>query len=77
MVGWLATGGDSTKADDYVKRVLPAVHIWRNKVGAHFAKVKPKKEDTPADLALSVMFPISLQLPIFSSPINGLSKVAT
>lgn len=59
MVGWLAAGGDSTKADDYVRRVLPAVHIWRNKVGAHFAKVKPKKEDIPADLALSVLFPIS------------------
>jgi len=59
MIGWLAAGGDSTKADDYVRRVLPAVHIWRNKVGAHFAKVKPKKEDTPADLALSVLFPIS------------------
>ena len=27
MVGWLAAGGDSTKADDYVRRVLPAVHI--------------------------------------------------
>jgi hypothetical protein len=59
MVGWLANGGDSTKAVDYLKRVIPPVKLWRDKVGAHFARTSPRKDDTPADLAKSVMFPIS------------------
>lgn len=27
MVGWLASGGESRKATEYVERVLPAVHL--------------------------------------------------
>lgn len=59
LVGWLAYEGDSKKANDYVRRVLPAVNLWRNKVAAHFARTVPRPEDTAADLAASVMFPIA------------------
>ncbi len=59
IVGWLANNGDSSKAREYLKRVLPRVYLWRNKVAAHFAMIDPKKDDNPADLAKSIMFPIS------------------
>lgn len=58
LVGWLVSAGDSQKAFEYLKQVLPTVYRWRNKVGAHFARVIPNRNDTPADLAKSVMFPI-------------------
>ncbi len=57
LVGWLANAGDTKKASAYVKGVLPAVSLWRNKVGAHFARIDPRG-DTPADLAASVLFPV-------------------
>ena len=60
LVGWLVTGGDTAKAADYLKQILPEVYLWRNKVGAHFARSDPRK-DTLADLKMSVMFPISWQ----------------
>ena len=59
MVGWLAPDSQPSEALAYVKRVIPQVYEWRNKVGAHFALVDPNKEDTAADLAASVMFPIA------------------
>lgn len=59
MIGWLTHSGDSAKARDYLKQVIPPVKVWRDKVGAHFARISPLKDDTPADLAKSVMFPIS------------------
>ena len=59
MVGWLAYDQDSSKATDYLKKVIPPVKLWRDKVGAHFARTSPRKSDTPADLAKSVMFPLS------------------
>jgi len=59
MVGWLTYGQNPTNARKYVERVIPAVYVWRNKVAAHFAVPDPKKEDSAADLAMSVMFPIS------------------
>lgn len=58
MVGWLAYSEDSTKATDYLKQVVPPVKLWRDKVGAHFARISPRKDDTPADLAMSVISPI-------------------
>jgi hypothetical protein len=60
LVGWVANGEDTTRALGYVKSVLPQVYVWRNKVGAHFARTEPHKEDTPAVFAASVMFPIGL-----------------
>jgi hypothetical protein len=59
LVGWLVNGGDTAKATEYLKLVLPEVYVWRNKMGSHFARTSARKEDTPADLAKSVMFPIS------------------
>ena len=59
MVGWLAYGQEPIDTIKYVKHVIPAVYVWRNKVAAHFAKIAPRKEDNPADLAISVMWPIS------------------
>ena len=59
LVGWLGSGGDDREARAYLKRVLPEVTRWRNKVGAHFAQTDPRRDDSPADLAASIMFPIS------------------
>ena len=59
LVGWIINRGAIIEANKYLRDVLPEVSIWRNKVGAHFALTAPKREDTPADLAQSVMFPIS------------------
>ena len=61
LVGWLAHGGDSKKAGKYVEQILPEVRVWRNKVGAHFARTDPSKEDSAADLAVSVIFPIGFE----------------
>ncbi len=59
MVGWLANNGDSTRARGYMEHVLPQIYLWRHKVAAHFAMIDPRKDDNAADLAKSVMFPIS------------------
>ncbi len=58
LVGWLVYG-DVGKVGEYLTHVLPEVHTWRNKVGAHFALTAPRKEDTPAALAYSVMPPLT------------------
>jgi hypothetical protein len=61
MVGWLANNGNSNKALEYVKHILPEVYLWRNKVAAHFAIIDPEKDptkknfDTAADLAIGVI----------------------
>jgi hypothetical protein len=59
MIGWLANAGDSNKAREYMECVLPQVYLWRHKVAAHFAIIDPRKDDNAADMAKSVMFPIS------------------
>jgi hypothetical protein len=59
MVGWLANNGNSSGARDYMQCVLPQVYLWRHKVAAHFAIIDPRSGDNAADLAMSVMFPIS------------------
>ena len=58
MVGWLANSGDSNRAREYMECVLPQVYLWRHKVAAHFAIIDPRRDDSAADLARSVMFPI-------------------
>lgn len=58
MVGWLANNGDSNKAREYMKHVLPEVYVWRHKIAAHFAIVDRRSDDSAADLAMSVIFPI-------------------
>ncbi len=64
MIGWLAYGQNTSKALDYLKSVIPAVKIWRDKVGAHFAIIDPR-DDNPADLANSVIFPVSFDSDAF------------
>lgn len=61
LVGWLSHEGDSDNARRYLQRVIPKVYVWRNKVGAHFARIDPRKEDSPADLAASVTFPVGFE----------------
>lgn len=64
LVGWLAHENVSdkdarkNKGRDYLSETLPEVQTWRHKVGAHFALTDPRKEPD-ADLASSVLFPIS------------------
>ena len=53
LVGWLATR-DSVASKNYVKKVMPRLRNYRNKVAAHFAITDPFR-DNEADLAASVM----------------------
>lgn len=50
-----------SSVDEYVKKVseLADVLKWRNKVAAHFAITAPHREDNPATLNMSVMFPVT------------------
>jgi hypothetical protein len=43
--------------NEYVKRVIPDIHTWRNKISAHFAITDPRGEDNLGTLAASVMAP--------------------
>ena len=58
LVGWMTHQENSKKALEYVKHVIPEVYLWRNKVGAHFTRSQPMKEDNVADQQLSVMNPV-------------------
>ncbi|MDP2328111.1 MAG: hypothetical protein Q8M79_08485 [Dehalococcoidia bacterium] len=58
LVGWLAFDGDRRSIQRYASQVLGTALTWRNKVGAHFALVDPRDEDSPADLAASVIVPV-------------------
>ncbi len=53
LIGWLATR-DTNSAKKYVKKVMPRLLNYRNKVAAHFAITDPLR-DNEADLAASVM----------------------
>jgi hypothetical protein len=53
LVGWLSTR-DPESAKEYVKKVMPRLSLYRNKVAAHFAITDPRR-DNEADLAASVM----------------------
>lgn len=61
LVGWLLNEGDPKRTELYVESVIPQVLTWRNKVGAHFAQTAPRKDDSAAVLAASVMFPIGFE----------------
>jgi len=53
LVGWLATH-DTDSSKNYVRKVMPRLLNYRNKVAAHFAITDPLR-DNEADLAASVM----------------------
>lgn len=48
--------------NDYLKKVIPDILVWRHKVAAHFAKTKPESENI-ATLEASVMYPITFIKP--------------
>ena len=50
---------------DYVRGVIPEIHIWRNKVSAHFAATDPLSHDTLGTLEQSIMNPISYKYPYY------------
>ena len=53
LVGWLVTR-DTGAAKEYVRKVMPRLLDYRNKVAAHFAITDPRR-DNEADLVASVM----------------------
>jgi hypothetical protein len=57
-VGWLATQ-NAKGAKAYAARALPELTVWRHKVGAHYARTDPRKDDSLADLISSVQFPVT------------------
>lgn len=54
FVGWLVKQ-DPKYAINYVKKVMPKLYKYRNKVAAHFAMTKPDKSDNEADQEASNM----------------------
>src|SRR5438309_7875877 len=52
------TSAIDLKINEYADQVIPEVVRFRNKVAAHFAKVKPKKGEFILDRDASVIFPI-------------------
>lgn len=50
---------------NYVKEVIPEIHLWRNKVAAHFAITAPFPEDNQALLEFSAMNNIVYMSPYF------------
>lgn len=61
LVGWLAHQADSNrrKPQKYAHDVIPTIVTYRHKVAAHLATVQPK-DDTPADIAATLLFPVTL-----------------
>lgn len=53
LVGWLATR-NTQSAKGYVRKIMPRLLKFRNKVAAHFALTDPRR-DNEADLTASVM----------------------
>lgn len=53
LVGWLDTR-NSESAKEYMRKIMPRLSQYRNKVAAHFAITDPRR-DNEADLAASVM----------------------
>jgi hypothetical protein len=54
LVGWITTQ-DTNKAKKYVKKVMPRILSYRNKIAAHYAIASPRRDDNEADLIASIM----------------------
>lgn len=50
---------------EYVKKIVPEIHMWRNKVSAHFAAADPFSNDNLGTLEESIMNSIIYQTPRF------------
>ena len=61
VVGWIGSqiAAIDLTVNEYALEVIPEVVNYRNKVAAHFAKVKPKRGESTLDRDASVIFPIS------------------
>lgn len=55
---------------EYVKKVLPAVSQWRNKVSAHPSATDPKKHDNIATLEHSLMSWVTFISPYYSTSLK-------
>lgn len=54
LVGWMIFK-DGKQAKSYVKRVMPRIYTYRNKIAAHLAITDPYQNDNEADLAASLL----------------------
>lgn len=52
-----------TYCTDFVKTAVPEVHLWRNKVAAHFAATDPFHDDNLGTLEQSIMNPVTYKFP--------------
>lgn len=50
---------------EYVKRILPDIYVWRNKISAHFAITDPFKNDNLGTLEASIIIPVSYVKPYY------------
>ena len=57
LVAWLS-GKRDKDITGYIEAVIPEVRTFRNKIAAHFAKCDPWRDDTPASLEASTIYPI-------------------
>ncbi|MFC5519400.1 hypothetical protein [Polaromonas jejuensis] len=49
----------------FVKATIPEVHLWRNKVAAHFAATDPFHDDNLGTLEQSIMNPVTYKYPYY------------
>jgi hypothetical protein len=52
-----------THCTDFVRKAVPEVYRWRNKVAAHFAATDPFRDDNLGTIEQSIMNPVSYRYP--------------
>ena len=50
----------NTECSSFVKSTIPAVMLWRHKIGAHVAATAPKKQDNQTTIKESLFTPVNL-----------------
>lgn len=58
----------------YVKKVIPNVCIWRNKVSAHFAPTYPLSDDNLGTLEVAVMNAIAYHTPYYKAELQWTTR---
>jgi hypothetical protein len=62
----------------YVEETIPEIHLWRNKISAHFAITDPRQADNLATLEFSIMLQLTYFNPYYVvSGLNWGSKGTT
>jgi hypothetical protein len=51
---------------DFVRKAVPEVYRWRNKVAAHFAATDPFRDDNLGTIEQSIMNPVSYRYPHYT-----------